>query len=250
MGKPCPHLLFYSTGGVKDPTARGEFQPETFVLPHPGDLHNTKRRVPAQRCLAGKSGLASLIIARAAALPLPKGFTHTGSAGGWLRRCLFSCSTRFHRLPLPSKTQPAGPQQALGAAHPSLRHKGRNGAPGCPPCRVPPAQPAGRAGARRGALAQALLLPKREDSVTKPGTSREQGSGGDGAAWEWSRDQVGAAILLLPVLGWVRFCHCGAVTARSMPFHRHGRSPGTQAKGQGRIVGCIWGITLWWLLPL
>lgn len=85
MGKPCPRLLFYSTGGVTRSGSPRGIPAQTFMLPDPGDLHNMNHWVPAQRCLAGKSGLASLIIVRALALPVP-GFTHTGFAGCFLRR--------------------------------------------------------------------------------------------------------------------------------------------------------------------
>lgn len=73
MGSSCPRLLFYSTGrrnAIWRP--EGNSRLKRSLLPDPGDLHNMNHRVPAQRCLAGKSGLASLIIVRALALPVPR----------------------------------------------------------------------------------------------------------------------------------------------------------------------------------
>lgn len=117
-------------------------------------------RVPAQRCLAGKSGLASLIIVRALALPVPRVSPAPASRGVFfaarLARLVFVCSQQQVRsAPAAKKTCPGGPEQPRGLSiHPGGSSKGKEAgkaAPGAPrKCRFPLSEPCsqGQRGAR------------------------------------------------------------------------------------------------------
>lgn len=109
------------------------------MLRDPGDLHNMNHQVPAQCCLAGKSGLASLIIVEPLPCQCPEFHPHRlrGLFSSLpFAQLMFVCSQQQVHAAA-KQTHPAGPSGLGGCVSPSrlcLRQRGR-----CP-CGVPCSQ--------------------------------------------------------------------------------------------------------------
>lgn len=193
-------------------------------------------RVPAQRCLAGKSGLASLIIVRALALPVPRVSPAPASRGVFfaarLARLVFVCSQQQVRsAPAAKKTCPGGPEQPRGLSiHPGGSSKEKaagNAAPGAPrKCRFPLSEPCsqGQRGARgRGGLGgvpSCIRSPARvtHPAGTVPGTTR--GRGCDDLSVQEPCSPCWDRGIFLPRGGWGRLQSPSPAMSQA-PLHGH-----------------------------
>lgn len=220
-------------------------------------------RVPALRCLAGKSGLASLIIARARAPPVPGVSPTLPSRAVFLpSSCLFAHSSRFILLLQPKP--PVGSGWAWGLWIPPWGLPGSGGRTwGTHLARwaARPWQPAGVCG---GALAMPgaqawvawaqISQSRKRVSVTKQdkwwgrGTCWEQGSGGLCAGAAETR-QVPERCCSVSQKGSIFAWGRSGTVSHTPGTCRCARSPGMcQGTRQGR--GMHLGKYLWWLLPL
>lgn len=207
------------------------------MLPDPGDLHNMNHRVPAQRCLAGKSGLASLIIVRALALPVPRVSPTPASWGVFFVAVCLACvcllaaagslGSRWEAN-TPSRAG-AGPEGCASLPGALPVAKGLGTLPWAPtqPYGIPllrrAAQPSYRVGACMGALAmfgaqawslpslaQAQLLPKHEE-----GPSDQAGQMLEvGLRWGWVVCVGnGAETRQVPSIAALSLCYDGLILA-------------------------------------
>lgn len=229
------------------------------MLPDPGDLHNMNHRVPAQRCLAGKSGLASLIIVRALALPVPRVSPAPASRGVFFaavcpaRGCLLAAAGSLGSHCQENMPRRAG--AAPGAAHPSRGlFQGESGRDGCPRC--PPAM---QISLHRALLQGAARCSWQGGSCRGPQLHSEpcpghppRGHCPQDHVWQscehlsvqgQSRGRAGAQVSLLAVLrwdiffprgGWGRLQSCArpSPAISQAPLHGHTRMhAGPHAKG-------------------
>lgn len=272
MGKPCPHLLFYSTGGVRIWRPEGNSSPKRFVLPDPGDLHNMNHRVPAQRCLAGKSGLASLIIVRALALLVPRVSPAPASRGVFFAAVCFPAAAGSIGSCCQANT-PSGAGASPGGCTPlpgALPTTDKAGMlPWVPTSPCPSCPALVGSGCLRGCLGTGSVAPRSVTDKTQVVPKREEGLSdqgryilGAGLGWGWvvcmgMEQRAGRCQnIAAPSVRMGRFlppqsCDSPFPAISLMPSTgRHVHAPGTRAKGQGRTVGCIWGVILCWLFPL